>query len=40
MAILREFRDRILLITIDNPPVNALSQSERQGLMEAVEKTA
>jgi len=37
MAILREFRDRILLITIDNPPVNALSQSERQGLMEAVD---
>ena len=28
--------DGIALVTIDNPPVNALSQGVRQGLMESV----
>jgi len=29
----------IAVITIDNPPVNALSQSVRQGLVEAVDRS-
>lgn len=37
MTILCEINDRILLVTIDNPPVNALSQSERKGLLDAIE---
>lgn len=37
MTVHREIRDRILLVTIDNAPVNALSQIERQGLVDAVE---
>ena len=30
-------QDGIAVITIDNPPVNALSQAVRQGLLDAVE---
>ena len=32
------FDDQIALICVDNPPVNALSQAVRQGLIEAVER--
>src|SRR5439155_24698175 len=32
--------DGIAVITIDNPPVNALSQAVRQGLAEAIESIA
>ena len=31
-----ERRSNIAVITVDNPPVNALSQAVRQGLDEAV----
>ena len=31
-------RGRVGLIEVDNPPVNALGQGVRQGLLEAVQK--
>lgn len=36
MTVSHKVCDRILLVTIDNPPVNALSQIERQGLLDVV----
>ena len=33
-----DFRDQLALITIDNPPVNALSQAVRSGLIDAIEE--
>ena len=35
-----ECNDKVALITINNPPVNALSQAVRQGLYESIEKLA
>ena len=35
-----ELRGRNAIITIDNPPVNALSLGVRQGLMERVDRAA
>ena len=36
MSVSISIKDSIAIITIDNPPVNALSQSVRQGLVDAV----
>jgi 3-hydroxyacyl-CoA dehydrogenase len=36
-AVSRELRGDILLVTIDNPPVNALGVEVRRGLLEAIE---
>ncbi|MTI45869.1 3-hydroxyacyl-CoA dehydrogenase [Roseibium hamelinense] len=38
MPINIEINDKIAIITVDNPPVNALSQAVRKGLWEAVER--
>lgn len=35
-----ELDDRIVLVTIDNPPVNALSQQVRAGLLSAIQRFA
>ena len=40
MAVHQEIRGRVLLVTVDNPPVNALSVTERSGLIGAVELAA
>lgn len=37
MPIRTEIRDRVAFVTIDNPPVNAVSQAVRQGLLEVAE---
>lgn len=36
-AVRRELRDRILLVNIDNPPVNALDADVRRGILTAIE---
>ncbi len=36
MGIRRERLDNLGIVTLDNPPVNAIGQAERQGLLEAV----
>ena len=35
-----EIRDRVAIVTIDNPPVNALSAGVPEGISEAVERAA
>ncbi len=37
MPVLRETLEDMLVVTVDNPPVNALSQDERAGLVASVE---
>ena len=39
MSVSIDVKDRIAVVTIDNPPVNALSQAVRSGLSEAIDKT-
>ena len=39
MSVVRvEFRDDLAIATVDNPPVNALSQAVRAGLLDAVDR--
>lgn len=40
MTVQIEIRDRIAHVTIDNPPVNAVSQAVRQGLLDAATRIA
>ncbi|MEO0413275.1 MAG: 3-hydroxyacyl-CoA dehydrogenase NAD-binding domain-containing protein [Pseudomonadota bacterium] len=40
MSVHQETRGSILVLTVDNPPVNPLSQVERQGLMDGIDKAA
>ena len=37
VSVTRELRDRILVVTVDNPPVNALDVDVRRGLLDAIE---
>lgn len=39
MPVQIEIRDRIAVVTIDNPPVNAMSRAVRQGLSDAITQT-
>ncbi len=36
-VVTRELRGKVLLVTIDHPPVNALSADVRRGLLAAIE---
>ncbi|MCA3863688.1 MAG: hypothetical protein IOB81_34165, partial [Burkholderia sp.] len=36
-TVTRERRDKVLVVTIDHPPVNALSAAVRQGLADALD---
>jgi 3-hydroxyacyl-CoA dehydrogenase len=36
-TVLRERRDKVLVVTVDHPPVNALSSAVRQGLVDALD---
>ena len=39
MSVVRvEFKDDLAIVTVDNPPVNALSQAVRAGLLDAVDR--
>ncbi|WP_179401143.1 3-hydroxyacyl-CoA dehydrogenase NAD-binding domain-containing protein [Burkholderia guangdongensis] len=39
-TVLRERRDKVLVVTVDHPPVNALSSTVRQGLVDALDAAA
>ena len=39
-TVTRERRDKVLVVTVDHAPVNALSTDVRRGLLEAIEAAA